>query len=110
MLKVCDSRGLDDLVRSLRRVAENARSLNGRQTISAGELFNPSFMRSHTRCQSFDEFQRQSPCTLSTAADWTPPAEFEQFVREQTNFSSWQAMLRQAVDGWAKTRLSSGVR
>lgn len=110
MLKVSGSRGIDDLVRSLRRVAENARSLNGRQTIPAGELFNPSFMRGHTRYQSLDEFQRHSPCSLSTSADWVPPAEFEQLVREQTNFSSWQAMLKQAVDQWAKARLSSGVR
>ncbi len=57
-MKISGSRGLDDLARSLRRVAENAHSLNGRQAIAAGELFNPSFMRSHTRYQSFDEFQR----------------------------------------------------
>ncbi len=112
MLKVSGngSRGVREVVRSLERLADNAQALNGKHRVTADELFNPCFMQQHTRYQSFDEFKRDSPAEVSAAADWVPPPEFEQFVREKTIFGSWPEMLKQAVGDWANQRLFSGVR
>lgn len=109
MLKITGS-GFDGIIRSLERLTENARELDGKHSIPAGELFNSSFMHSYTRLESFEGFNRASPCELSTAPDWEPPVEFEQFVQAQTIFQSWREMFNRAVHDWTEVRLFTGVR
>jgi hypothetical protein len=109
MLKVSGS-GFDGIIRSLERLSENARTLDGRHSVSAGELFNAGFMHRYTRLGSFEDFSRASPCELSTALDWIPPIEFEQFVQAQTTFQSWREMFNRAVRDWTEARLFTGVR
>lgn len=109
MLRIRGSNGFDAMSRSLQRLADNARALEGKHSVSAGELFNASFMRSYTRYGSFDEFKKESPVEISADAAWVPPSEFERFVSDKTNFASWGEMLKRAVGDWAKPRLLAGV-
>lgn len=109
MLTLSGLNGLDDFARSLDKLAKNAHSLEGQHNLSVEELFSPSFMGNHTRFQNFSEFVLASPCEVSSSDDWVPPGEFEQFIREQTDLSSWQEMLEQAAADWTTDRLLAGT-
>ena len=63
-------------------------------------IFHDDFMRRHTQFQSFEGFRYSSAVFVNWNADQMIYDEevFDNFVRESTEFSSWDEMVRTAVD------------
>ena len=63
-------------------------------------IFHDDFMRRHTRFQSFEGFRYSSAVFVNWTSDQMIYDEevFDNFVRESTEFQSWDEMVRTAVD------------
>lgn len=64
------------------------------------EIFSDEFMQSHTRFQSFEAFRYSSAVFVNWSASQMVYDErvFDNFVRESTDFSSWNDMVERAAD------------
>lgn len=100
MLKVT---GLDDLQRKLNDIGRRAESLSKTQNVPLPELLAPDFLRRCSRFQSATEMFEASGFKVESAEDFAaiPDAEWDQFIRTQTSFVSWDAMLGEAGGAWA---------
>lgn len=74
---------------------------------SFDEVFTSSFMRQHTSFSDIKSFLLASPEKIVNADDLDNADEklLDKFVSTQTKFSSWQAMLDEAVDELIVNRL-----
>lgn len=64
------------------------------------DIFQDSFMQQYTRFQSFDGFCYSSAVITNWNADPMVYNEelLDRFVRESTDFESWEQMVKSAVD------------
>lgn len=100
MLKVT---GLDELQRKLNAIGRRAEKLSKTQGVPLPELLTPDFLRRYSRFQSAIEKFEASGYKAETAEDFAavPDDEWDQFVRTNTSFVSWHAMLGKAGRAWA---------
>ncbi len=63
-------------------------------------IFSDDFMQAHTRFQSFEGFRYSSAVFVNWNADQLiyDDVVFNNFVKESTQFSSWDDMVRAATD------------
>lgn len=114
---MCDERGhmsveikgFEELAGKLGRLAENADSIDGENTVSFDELFTPEFMQTYTEYNSIDSFFGQSRWTVETQDDFKhiPEDDFDRYVDDHTGFNSWEAMLSAAAREWTTRQLSA---
>lgn len=99
--------GLDEFQRKLNDVAHRAESLSGNHSVPVPELLTPDFLRRCSRFQSAEELFEASGFKVESAEDFTaiPDAEWNEFIRTNTSFPSWEAMLGEAGGEWAARRL-----
>ena len=104
-------RGLDEAMRSLKRLEDNTWALSGRHDIRSSEFFPPPFMRQHTKVASFDALLEASGFKIESQADFEaiPEAEWEKVIRANTSFSSWREMQEKAGVEYAERKLMEGV-
>ena len=104
MLKVT---GLDELQRKLKDLGRRAESISGRQNVPLPELLTPDFIRQCSRFHSVEEMFEASGFKIESAEDFTsiPDDEWDDFIRANTSFLSWEAMLGEASGKWAARRL-----
>ena len=64
------------------------------------DIFTDDFMRENTRFENFDAFQFSSAVMVNWKADTIIYASLllDSFVKESTNFSDWDEMVRTAVE------------
>lgn len=64
------------------------------------EIFSNTFMQTHSRFQSFEAFQYSSAVFVNWKADQLvyDKEVFDGFVRESTDFGSWEEMVQAAAD------------
>ncbi|MBM6924385.1 hypothetical protein [Pseudoflavonifractor phocaeensis] len=64
------------------------------------DVFTDEFMRQHTRFDDFDGFRFSSAVMVNWKANTIvyAPLLLNSFVKESTNFSDWDEMVRTAVD------------
>ena len=104
-------RGLDEAMRSVKRMQDNVRRLEAQHNIKTSDLFAPDFMQRYTKLASFEALidaggfnvESQADCDAISDAAW------EKVVREHTSFSSWQDMLGKAAEEYASRKLMEGV-
>lgn len=89
--------GLDDLSDELERFQRRLEEVGG--DIPMEDLFTDGFMLAYTDCDSLEAFFAASPWTVESQADFEaiPAAEFDEYVDAQTDFDSWEAMVRAGV-------------
>ena len=82
-----DDSGLKKFQKKLEKIE---RDTSG--SVSFAKLFNDSLMRKHTSFQSLEEFF--GACGIKTDDDFYayPQDKFDDFVRSNTTFSSWEVM------------------
>lgn len=104
-------RGLDEAMRKLKRLQDNAQALTGSHDVRSSELFTPAFMRRFTKVASFDALLEASGFTVESQADFEaiPDAEWEKVIQAHTSFSSWQQMQEKAGEEYAARKLSEGL-
>lgn len=64
------------------------------------DVFTDEFMQQHTRFDDFDGFRFSSAVMVNWKANTIvyAPLLLNSFVKESTNFSDWDEMVRTAVD------------
>ena len=64
------------------------------------QIFSDDFMQGHTRFQTFEAFQYSSAVFVNWKAEQLiyPKVPFDNFVKESTEFDTWDAMVRAAAD------------
>lgn len=99
--------GFDELSEGLERLQRNAERLDGENSVPLAELFDPTFMRTHTEFTSFEEMLEESPWEIETQDDFEaiPEPEFDVFVREHTGFTSFEEMQQVAGNEWVRREL-----
>jgi len=104
MLKIT---GMDELQKKLKDLSRRAEGLSGQQKVPIPELLTGEFLRQCSRFHSADEMFSASGFKIDSADDFAaiPDTEWDQFIRTNTSFESWEAMLSQAGGEWAARRL-----
>ncbi|EMA37286.1 hypothetical protein [Halococcus hamelinensis] len=74
------------------------------------DLFDDTFVRSHSEFDSFDEMVAASPSTADSANELERVAhrEWDEFVAETTDFADERALVMAARDHWVTKRLNLG--
>lgn len=96
------SNGLHQLSNQFRRMADNARSLEGTQSVPIEELMPAPFVQRHSRFSSIQE--------MIDAAGIAGQEEFEgqawnDFVAQNTTFANWEGMVQQAGGEWVSRKI-----
>jgi hypothetical protein len=87
-------------LKPLEDLARRAQELDGRkQEVPLPELLTPSFLASCSRFQSADEMFEASGFEVQSTEDFKaiPDAEWDVFIRDNTSYEDWTAMLGDAV-------------
>jgi hypothetical protein len=103
MLRVSfDDSGFRELERKLR-------NLESRNSVSFAELFTPSFMSRHSRLASFEQLIEAGGFKVETKQDLLdiPGSEWEQVVKKETSFNSWQEMQETAANEWLQRQFGN---
>jgi hypothetical protein len=103
MLRVSvDDSGFRELERKLA-------DLQSRRSVSFAELFTSSFMSRHTRLRSFEQLIAASGFNVETKQDFLdiPDSEWEEVVKRETSFHSWQDMQTTAVSEWLQRQFGN---
>lgn len=103
--------GLDDLIKSFDKMEKNAKELDGDHNIPLGDLLNEEFMSKNTKFSSIDDFFDKSPFTVETDEDFDSIDEnkLDEYVQENTKFSSWIDMLEDAQELYMESKLLEGT-
>lgn len=98
--------GLKDRQQKLRFIRENAGKIRGKVKMS--ELFNPAFMRNHTRLSDVREFFDNSGFKVATKADMRaiPDDIWDKYTARVSHFSTWRDMLCTATVEYIQSRLA----
>ncbi len=99
--------GFDELSKKLDELKESAESIQGTR-VPLGELLTPGFLAKHTRFLSEDEMFEASGFNVETTEDFEkiPDEEWNNFIEQNTPFTTWSDMLSAAAAEWAQKRLS----
>lgn len=100
--------GINKLLKDLKTLEKNGKSLNGEHKIPAEVLFNDEFMIKHTNFDSFNEFVEAIPSeeNFENVSDEI----LQEHVISGTNFSSWDEMLKEASLLYAEKQLFKGLK
>lgn len=96
----------------LKKLAENARKLQGSQQVPLLDLFNPEFMSKHTKSPDFLSFCELGGYKVETAEDFLaiPDEPWDAHVQSQTDFDSWLEMQKAAGAEHVKSQLFKGIK
>jgi hypothetical protein len=94
----------------LKKLQQKVRELDGKHQIRLSDLFPPSFMRAHTRFSSLDDLEakaRERGFALGSQEDLENLLgdQWDGFIAEHTNFSTWKDMLGKGTAEWTSRQL-----
>ncbi len=91
-----DKSGLDDFLKKLEKV-------DGTHDVSSADLFNDEFVNANTQFASWDELCETYG--VKNAEEDCATEEFSNFVREHSDFQSFEEMSQTAGAEWIKRQL-----
>jgi hypothetical protein len=99
--------GLDEFQRSLGNLSAKAQALSGDHNVPLKELLSDSFVRSHSQFNSLEDLFEASGFSVNSQEDFEkiPDAEWDTFIRGNSDFPDWKSMLGSAGTEWMKTQL-----
>jgi hypothetical protein len=99
--------GFDELRDELERMTESALGLDGSTEVPMTEMMSSSFMQRYTDFESIAAFFDSSPWTVEDQSDFDaiPDDGLDNYVRDHTQFSSWDEMVSKAGSKWAERQL-----
>lgn len=92
--------GFDELSKKIDKISDNAKEMNGTSDMSIDTLFNPEFMKKYTNEEDIVKFVESSELSIKNQVDFNEmiqTKEWDTYVSENTNFSSWHEMLEKAL-------------
>ena len=102
-----DDSGFKKLKRNLKEI---------KTKVPIKELFNPMFMKEHTKSCNFEEFILKSGLVNSEKEvtvemlEAIPDKDWNEYISKNTKFSSWQDMGKKACTEYIKSQLSKGMK
>lgn len=104
-------KGIDEFRKKLNKLQNNANRLNGTRKVSFPELFNSIFMGKHTDHASIEALIEASGYKVESAEDFKaiPDADWDDFIRKATRFSSWEQMQKTAAEEYFARELMAGI-
>ena len=92
--------GLDEL-------AKKAKELEGNQEAKLGDLLTPQFISANSSFQNIEELFEASSYKIESREDFEaiPDQEWDDFISNNTELSSWEAMQKEAVVAYTKRQL-----
>lgn len=102
-------KGLDNLIKDLKKISDNAEKLSQKDSVNLRELFNDQFISKNSSFTSLGDLLDKSPFVVKSEEDFLaiPDDEWEKFITENTNFSSWEKMQDAAHSEWLDKQLFS---
>lgn len=101
-----DASGFDDVMNELNDIADKAHDLNGTK-VSLFELFDSDYMDLHANSLTIDEFLSRGNAIVESEEDLESLSsdEFNLYVSDNTDFSSWDEMLEDATNSYLEKQL-----
>ena len=99
--------GLDQLEHKLKKLEENAKKIEGLNSIPLSELFPVEFMKKNTHFSSINELFLDSPFNIELEKDFESinEKELDRFITKSSNFDSWLKMQEAAIAHWVEMKL-----
>ncbi|MCL4844915.1 MAG: hypothetical protein KJ066_00125 [Acidobacteria bacterium] len=99
--------GLDEMMRSLGKLAQRAERLDGEYKVAFADLMPTDFVRRFTDFLTLDEMMQASGYKIESSEDFEkiPSEEWDIFIQQNTLFGSWEEMRGKAVAEWAASKL-----
>jgi hypothetical protein len=97
-------KGLDQLLK-------NAKELEGTHQVKLVEILNPEFVSSHSTFADLETLFAASGFKIDSPDDFAaiPDDEWDKFILENTDFSSWEEMQRSGGAAHMKKRLNKDI-
>ncbi|MNW61637.1 hypothetical protein D3C74_397090 [compost metagenome] len=100
-------KGFDKIQKDLKDLSKKANDLQGQRDISFEELFNESFMEKYTSFTNFNDFLVAGNFVVNSKEDFEaiPDDVFDTYIRDSTQFESWNEMQEEAVGDYVARQL-----
>jgi hypothetical protein len=105
----------DSRLKKLKKNLDEMKDLKGGKNVPITELLTPEFMNKHTKVQNFEEFVLKSsfinPDEQLTPEVFKsiPDKEWDEYISNETSFSSWDDMIGTAGKEYTVKRLFKGL-
>jgi hypothetical protein len=99
--------GLDKLNKRFNDMSNKLNELNGTNEVELSKLLNDEFMQENTNFNSLSDMFDKSPFEVQTSDDFKaiPDEQLDEFIRNHSNFSSWNTMIQTASKKWVVKQL-----
>jgi hypothetical protein len=96
-------------LKGLEDFKKKVQSLSQISSVPFAEMLNPSFISRCSRFENVQEFFDASNFAIQSPEDFKaiPDDEWDTFVRENTSYSNWESMLKDAGGEWVKSKLKA---
>ena len=98
------TKGFDEFRNKLKRLQENAKSIEGKNEIPLPELMPDSFIQKYTNFQTLKELFDSSGIEKE---EEIKSDAFSDFIASNTRFGSWREMTQAAGAEWMRRKLNS---
>lgn len=101
--------GFDELERGLNELKRRLQELDGEHSIPFSELFPPDLIQKHTSFETIQDLIDQSGFHVETKDDFEriPDDEWDEYIRQVSDFESWQSMINEAAQVYIVRKLGS---
>lgn len=95
----------------LEKLTRNMEALQGNHEVKLGELFTPEFIQSHSKCSDLNGLFEAAGYNIQSIADIEAidDAQWDAFIKENTDFENWQEMHSAAMADYVRKRLHAGL-
>ena len=99
--------GLNELQKELENLQKKVENLSGSQNIPLKELLSNSFMKEYTSFNSISELFKASGFQINSIEDFDniPSSELDRCTSKNTDFDSWQDIIREATNQYVLEKL-----
>lgn len=99
--------GLNNLRSKLNQIANAAQELDGQKQIPLSELLTDDFIRKNTSFTNVDDLFSKSGYKVESKEDFEaiPEDEFNEFIKNNTDFNNWKEMLEVALKVYVSNKL-----
>lgn len=99
--------GLDDLMKKISKMEQNAKELDGENNIPISELLTNNYLKKNTKFKNLDEvfdFYKKD-MDEEEIEEVIETNNWNDYIRENTKFESWTDMLEDASGEWVQTKI-----
>ncbi|WP_406846050.1 hypothetical protein [Bacillus safensis] len=86
-------KGFKEFEKKIKKMSKAADDLQGSNEVPFEELFTDAFLRKNTNFSSYNEFESGEVFSKHENLDQIPENELDDYVLNNTKFTSWREML-----------------